>query len=65
MAYYSSLLAIGTWTARIPVLGWPGGTDFFPMIVGGAMIAIFSLERFVDVAIGEEVAADVLVQEAA
>jgi hypothetical protein len=35
------------------------------MIVGGAMIAIFSLERFIDVAIGEEVAADVLVQEAA
>jgi TRAP-type C4-dicarboxylate transport system permease small subunit len=65
MAYYSSLLAAGTWTARIPVLGWPGGTDFFPMIVGGAMIAIFSLERFIDVAIGEEIAADVLVQEAA
>jgi TRAP-type C4-dicarboxylate transport system permease small subunit len=65
MAYYSSLLAIGTWTARIPVLGWPGGTDFFPMILGGAMISIFSLERFIDVAIGEEIAADVLVQEAA
>jgi TRAP-type C4-dicarboxylate transport system permease small subunit len=65
MAYYSILLAAGTWTARIPVLGWPGGTDFFPMIVGGAMIAIFALERFIDVAIGEEIAADVLVQEAA
>lgn len=65
MAYYSTLLAAGTWSARIPVLGWPGGTDFFPMIVGGAMIAIFSLERFIDVAIGEEIAADVLVQEAA
>ncbi len=65
MAYYSSLLAIGTWSATIPVLGWPGGVDFIPMIVGGAMIAIFALERFVDVAIGEEVAADVVVQEAA
>lgn len=65
MAYYSTLLAAGTWTARIPVLGWPGGTDFFPMIVGGVMIAIFALERFIDVAIGEEIAADVLVQEAA
>lgn len=65
MAYYSSLLAAGTWTARIPVLGWPGGTDFFPMIAGGAMISIFALERFIDVAIGEEIAADVLVQEAA
>ncbi|CDZ59483.1 TRAP transporter small permease [Neorhizobium galegae] len=65
MAYYSTLLALGTWSATIPVLGWPGGTDFFPMIVGGAMISLFALERFVDVAIGEDVAADVLVQEAA
>lgn len=65
MAYYSTLLAIGTWTATIPVLGWPGGVDFIPMIVGGVMIAIFSLERFIDVAIGEEIAADVLIQEAA
>lgn len=65
MAYYSSQLAIGTWSATIPVLGWPGGVDFIPMMVGGAMIAIFALERFVDVAIGEEVAADVVVQEAA
>ncbi len=65
MAYYSTLLAMGTWSATIPVLGWPGGTDFFPMIVGGAMISLFALERFVDVAIGEEVAADILVQEAA
>jgi TRAP-type C4-dicarboxylate transport system permease small subunit len=65
MAYYSTLLAMGTWSATIPVLGWPGGTDFFPMIAGGAMISLFALERFIDVAIGEEVAADVLVQEAA
>jgi TRAP-type C4-dicarboxylate transport system permease small subunit len=65
MAYYSTLLAMGTWSATIPVLGWPGGTDFFPMVVGGAMISLFALERFIDVAIGEEVAADVLVQEAA
>jgi TRAP-type C4-dicarboxylate transport system permease small subunit len=65
MAYYSTLLAKGTWSATIPVLGWPGGTDFFPMIVGGVMISLFALERFVDVAIGEEIAADVLVQEAA
>ncbi|MBP1844851.1 TRAP-type C4-dicarboxylate transport system permease small subunit [Rhizobium petrolearium] len=64
MTYYSALLAIGTWSATIPVLGWPGGTDFFPMIVGGAMIALFSLERFVDVAIGEEIPAGIVVQEA-
>jgi TRAP-type C4-dicarboxylate transport system permease small subunit len=65
MAYYSTLLSAGTWSATVPVLGWPGGVDFFPMIVGGTMISVFALERFIDVALGEEIAADVLVQEAA
>ncbi len=63
MAYYATLLSMGTWSARIPVLGWPGGVDFFPMIVGGAMISVFAAERFVDVAIGHEVAADVVAAE--
>ena len=53
MSYYGTLLAMGTWTARIPVLGWPGGIDFIPLIVGGAMISIFALERFIDTFIGE------------
>lgn len=65
MAYYAALLAAGTWSATLPVLGWPGGVDFIPMIVGGAMIAIFGLERFADVVLGDEIAADVVVQEAA
>lgn len=65
MAYYASLLAAGTWTSTLPVLGWPGGVDFIPMIVGGVMIAIFGSERFVDVALGEEIAADLMAQEAA
>lgn len=53
MSYYGTQLAIGTWTARIPVLGWPGGVDFIPLIVGGAMISIFALERFIDTFIGQ------------
>lgn len=53
MSYYGTQLAIGTWTARIPVLGWPGGIDFIPLIVGGAMISIFALERFIDTFIGQ------------
>ncbi|MFN3317694.1 MAG: TRAP transporter small permease [Allorhizobium sp.] len=48
MSYYGAQLAAGTWTARIPVLGWPGGIDFIPLIVGGALISIFALERFID-----------------
>jgi TRAP-type C4-dicarboxylate transport system permease small subunit len=65
MSYYATLLALGTWTATIPVLGWPGGVDFFPLIGGGVLIALFAAERFIDVMLGEAVAANVLVQEAA
>lgn len=39
--------------------------DFFPLIGGGFLIALFAAERFIDLAIGEEIAADVFVQEAA
>ena len=65
MAWYGTSLSMGTWTATIPVLGWPGGVDFFPLIAGGFLISLFAAERFVDLALGEEIAADVLVQEAA
>ncbi|WP_377276776.1 TRAP transporter small permease [Rhizobium sp. R86522] len=63
MSYYGTQLAIGTWTARIPVLGWPGGIDFIPLIIGGAMISIFALERFIDTFIGQvEAVADEIAQ---
>ncbi|MFN3506438.1 MAG: TRAP transporter small permease [Allorhizobium sp.] len=55
MSYYGTQLAIGTWTARLPVLGWPGGVDFFPLIAGGALISLFALERFIDTFIGQVV----------
>ena len=48
MSFYGTQLAAGTWTARIPVLGWPGGIDFIPLIAGGALISIFALERLID-----------------
>lgn len=65
MTWYSVLLSLGTWSAPIPVLGWPGGVDFFPMIGGGVLITLFALERFVDVALDRRIAADVIVQEVA
>jgi TRAP-type C4-dicarboxylate transport system permease small subunit len=58
MAYYGISLASGTWSATIPVLGWPGGVDFIPLIVGGVLITIFSLERFADVLLDVEHVAD-------
>ncbi|NTA81981.1 TRAP transporter small permease [Agrobacterium tumefaciens] len=65
MCWYGTVLSAGTWTATIPVLGWPGGMDFFPLIGGGFLIALFAAERVIDLVIGEEIAADVFVQEAA
>ncbi len=55
----------GTWNATVPVLGWPGGVDFFPLIVSGVMIVIFGLERLIDVAFDLEPAAHTDVVEAA
>lgn len=63
MAWYGAKLAIGTWTATIPVLGWPGGVDFFPLVLGGVLIGLFALERLVDTLIGVEVAADTATPE--
>ena len=65
MAYYGTLLSMGTWNATVPVLGWPGGVDFFPLIVSGVMIVIFGLERLIDVAFDLEPAAHTDVVEAA
>ncbi len=65
MSFYSALLAAGTWAATIPVLGWPGGVDFFPMIAGGLLIALFAAERLADVVLGEAPVADIVIQEAA
>lgn len=58
MTYYGVLLAQGTWGSVVPVLGWPGGVDFFPLIGGGVLIALFAAERFLDVLIHVPTPAD-------
>lgn len=45
MAVFSLDLVIGTWTATLPVLGWPGGTDFMPITFGGVLIVFFAVEQ--------------------
>ena len=54
MVWYSVELAIGTWTATIPVLDLPGGFDFIPLIIGGALIALFAAERLFEQIAGVE-----------
>lgn len=51
MAIYGLQLVRGTWTATLPVLGWPGGVDFMPLVAGGAMIALFGVENLLKLAV--------------
>jgi TRAP-type C4-dicarboxylate transport system permease small subunit len=45
MVIYGSQLMIQTWTATIPVLGLPGGYSYMPIVAGGVLITLFTLER--------------------
>lgn len=45
MVVYGTQLAVGTWAARLPTLGLPGGFTYLPLIGGGVLISLFSLER--------------------
>jgi TRAP-type C4-dicarboxylate transport system permease small subunit len=65
MAWYSSVLAIGTWGATLPALGWPGSFDYLPLSVGGVLIASFAAERLVDTLAGRQPVHAVAVQELA
>jgi TRAP-type C4-dicarboxylate transport system permease small subunit len=54
MTWYGWDLVVGTWTARIPILGWPGGVDFMPLLGGGALITFFTLEHLYNLATGRQ-----------
>ena len=47
MVVYGLQLTIDTWTATLPVLGLPGGFTYMPIVVGGALMVLFALERVV------------------
>ena len=45
MVWYGMQLVTGTWTARLPVLGWHGGLDYLPLVAGGVLITLFGLDN--------------------
>jgi TRAP-type C4-dicarboxylate transport system permease small subunit len=45
MTYYGIQLAASAWSALVPTLGVPGGVSYFPIIVGGALVCLFTVER--------------------
>lgn len=47
MVWYGGKLVALTWQSTIPSLGLPGGFDYLPLVAGGLLISLFSLERMV------------------
>jgi TRAP-type C4-dicarboxylate transport system permease small subunit len=60
MVWYGSQLVVLTWNAILPALGLPGGFDYLPVVVGGVLICLFSIERMVRRAAGEVVDIDMI-----
>lgn len=47
MIWYGASLVGLTWNTTLPALGISGGWDYVPLVGGGALIALFALERIV------------------
>lgn len=45
MAWHSWTLTAMTWGRKIPLLGWPQGMQYLPLVICGALVAIFMAER--------------------
>lgn len=45
MVWFGVELAAGVWDSTLPTTGLPGGTEYLPLIAGGALIALFGAER--------------------
>jgi TRAP-type C4-dicarboxylate transport system permease small subunit len=45
MVIYGWLLAAKVWDDRLPMIGISKGWDYVPLIAGGALVALFSLEK--------------------
>jgi len=45
MIYYGGELAVRYWSTRIPVLGLPTSFTYFPIVVSGVLMCVFSAER--------------------
>jgi TRAP-type C4-dicarboxylate transport system permease small subunit len=55
MVYYGGELALRGWGVRIPVLGVPQTFTYLPVVISGALMILFSIERLLLRAAGEPV----------
>lgn len=45
MIWWGMQLVTGTWSSTIPLVHLPGGVSYIPLVAGGVLFALFSLER--------------------
>ncbi|EDQ34241.1 TRAP-type C4-dicarboxylate transport system, small permease component [Hoeflea phototrophica DFL-43] len=45
MVWFGSQLALSAWDVKLPSLGISGAFDFLPIVGGGVLVVLFSLER--------------------
>jgi TRAP-type C4-dicarboxylate transport system permease small subunit len=45
MAVYGWQLGAAAWSSRMPAIGLPDGISMVPVVLGGIMVALFSMER--------------------
>jgi TRAP-type transport system small permease protein len=45
MAWFSWQLVAGTWNRDIPLIGVPQGLQYLPLVICGALIVVFMIER--------------------
>lgn len=45
MVWYGSQLMLSAWDVKLPSLGISGAFDFMPLVGGGVLVVLFSLER--------------------
>lgn len=53
MAWYGAALVAGTWSGKMPGIALPQGVDYIPLVIGGVLVFIFSLEKFFEVIAGD------------
>jgi TRAP-type C4-dicarboxylate transport system permease small subunit len=54
MVFYGLQLVEKGWTDRIPLIGIAKSWDYIPLVVGGALIVLFSIERVLLILTGVE-----------
>jgi TRAP-type C4-dicarboxylate transport system permease small subunit len=56
MAVYGFQLGAAAWGSRMPAIGLPDGVSMIPVVLGGILVTLFSLERLLRRAAGLETA---------